>query len=80
MIRFYCDRCGKEIEESDTRFRPNEFGIPVAKNVDFRISMEDFIRTTITREEEERYNAIPNLLCRDCKNDFFKWCKERRTE
>lgn len=80
MIKYFCDRCGKEINEADVELRPNEFCKSTAYNVDFRMRFDYDDRSVITREEEDMRRFIPNLLCRDCKNDFVKWCKERRSE
>ena len=80
MIKYYCDRCGKEIKKADTKLRPNEFGNATAYNVDFRMSFDYDDRSFIARGEEDMCRFIPELLCGDCKNDFIKWCKEKRTD
>ena len=82
MIKYFCDRCGKEIDSSDVRLKPTDFGEYAAKNVDFRVDFSNMNtdRTVISDEQREMYESIPNLLCHDCKIDFVKWCKEQRTE
>lgn len=82
MIKYFCDRCGKEINEADVKLKPNEFGRETAYNVDYRMHFDYDDGSVITRVKEDMRRFIPNLLCRDCKNDFIKWCKgsESRTD
>ena len=80
MIKYFCDRCGKEIDPSDVRLKPTDYGEYAAKNVDFRVdfSNRNTDCTVSSREEYEMYKSIPNLLCDDCKMDFVKWCKSEK--